>query len=403
MRKNERNLDNCLKCTYCNTVCPVLKANPIYPGPKRLGPELERFRKSGVDSVTDWVDYCLGCGQCNLVCPNGVQVAELIAGAKFNHHKRGKRMMRDSLLARPGLLGRLGTLVPPVTNAVLGLRLTSHLMSGTMDISENRKFPPYAAKRLSSSPGVAEGKERLLFFPGCFAQHNKPGVGDAAIKVLELFGYCVEVARTGCCGLPAMANGNAKEMQARARHNILSLEKAIGGGHKIVVACTSCGHTLKCHYPHLFEQDKHLDELAQQVAANTFDLGEFLLGLESQGESGRRPGNVELSLAYHAPCHLKAQGIGKPWLSLLARIPGLRVVDVNAGCCGIAGTYGFKKEKYQLSMDIGRDLFDGLKKIKPDVVVSECATCQMQIQDGTGFAAAHPVEILYRAFNQTAF
>jgi glycerol-3-phosphate dehydrogenase subunit C len=95
---------------------------------------------------------------------------------------------------------------------------------------------------------------------------------------------------------------------------------------------------------------------------------------------------------------MKSQGIGRPWLQLLRAVPGIEIEEIKADCCGMAGTYGFKKEKYKISMDIGRDLFRGVLAYKPDLAVTECGSCQMQIEHGTHVRTLHPAEILYEAY-----
>jgi glycerol-3-phosphate dehydrogenase subunit C len=109
---------------------------------------------------------------------------------------------------------------------------------------------------------------------------------------------------------------------------------------------------------------------------------------------------ADLRLAYHAPCHQKSQGIGRPWYHLLRMIPGVTVEDMDAGCCGMSGTYGFKQEKYAVSMEIGEQLFASIRAAQPQMVATECATCQMQIEHGTDFKAIHPAEILLHAYDR---
>lgn len=239
-------------------------------------------------------------------------------------------------------------------------------------------------------------KEPVLFFPGCYIKYNQPEVGVATVKVLEKAGYTVEIAQTGCCGLPAV--NDKAEAIADARNNILAMKAAVMDGCKIITACTSCGHTLKSRYVGLVSEDEELVKVAQLIAANTYDLGELLLDLQAEGKLEQKPITSSRRLAYHAPCHLKAQGIGKPWVKLLQCIPGLEIVDVDNGCCGMSGTYGFKNEKYDISMKIGQALFASINECNPDQVITECATCRLQIEQGTKQQTFHPVEIFAQIF-----
>jgi glycerol-3-phosphate dehydrogenase subunit C len=390
------NLDCCLKCSYCNTVCPLVKVCPDYPGPKKLGSDIERFRREGMGCSIDWVDYCLGCGQCELICPNQVNVAEYIAAAKAQQKKSGVKKIRDYFFARPALLGKMSTMMTPISNCALKAAAQFMPIGG---ISGKRKMPAYSSKPLTGSDMNNEQnrqKEPILFFPGCFIKYNQPEIGAVTVKVLEKAGYMVKIAETGCCGLPA--SGDKAEAIADARNNILAMKAAVMKGCKIVTACTSCGHTLKSRYVSLVSEDEQLAKVAQLIAASTYDLGELLLELQQEGRVKQGQTTISRKLAYHAPCHLKAQGIGKPWVKLLQNTPGLEIVDVDSGCCGMSGTYGFKKEKYDISMKIGQTLFEGINECKPDQVISECATCRLQIEQGTKYKALHPVEVFAQFF-----
>jgi glycerol-3-phosphate dehydrogenase subunit C len=403
MRKDDVSLDNCLKCSDCNTACPVVTAHPAYPGPKRLGPELERMRREGIECDTEWVEYCLGCHRCDLACPNEVNVSELIARAKATHKKSPIRKLRDFWFARPGLLGKLCTIAPGITNFSLGLKPVRLLMSKFMKIAPERTFPAYTKPNLQAHKSV-NGGERVVFFPGCFIQYNQPELGRRVLEVLSLNGFYPEVATTGCCGVPSLANGNPAEARKRAIDNIRNLTPAIDAGARIVTACSSCGHMLKTGFAQLLEGDAELEQKAAKIAANTFDLAELLVAQQDAGKFNTRfaPSTTKLKLAYHAPCHQKSQGIGRPWFHLLRQIPGVEIEDLNAGCCGMSGTYGFKEEKYPVSMKVGGELFSAIRTSTPQAVVTECATCQMQIEHGTGVRAMHPVDVLLAAYTRNA-
>jgi len=405
MRKDDVSLDNCLKCSDCNTACPVVTAHPAYPGPKRLGPELERMRREGIECDTDWVEYCLGCHRCDLACPNEVNVSELIARAKATHKKTPIRKMRDWWFARPGLLGKLLTIAPGVGNFALGLKPVRLLMSTFMKITPERTFPAYSKSTLNT-PEAATAKqgERVVFFPGCFIKYNQPELGCHVLQLLQLNGFKPEVAVSGCCGVPSLANGDPEEARKRAEANVLSMIDAVDAGARIVTACSSCGHMIKTGFGNMLEGDAELAKKAGRIAASTFDLAELLVAQQDEGKFNTQfaPASSNRKLAYHAPCHQKSQGIGRPWYNLLQQIPGVEMEDLNAGCCGMSGTYGFKEEKYPVSMEVGSELFAGIRASNPQAVVTECATCQMQIEHGTGVKAVHPVDILLNAYKPGA-
>jgi glycerol-3-phosphate dehydrogenase subunit C len=389
----------------CNAACPVYAAHAEYPGPKHLGPELERLRSEGIPVDTPWLEYCLGCHRCDLACPHQVGVSEMIARAKAKHPKALVRALRDWWFARPGLLGRLTTILPSLSNLALSLAPARFLMSKVMRITPERRFPAYTRPNLRTpATGVSKNERpRLLFFPGCFIRYNRPELGRKIIDLLERNGFTVEVAETECCGVPAIANGDASMAHALARTNIKRMVDQVDAGMRIVTACSSCGHMLKTAFGGLLEEDEAFAGVAKKIGNQTFDLAELLMAQSDAGALNTDFRASNLRLAYHAPCHQKSQGIGRPWLNLLGQIPGLMVDDLDAGCCGMSGTYGFKQEKYEISMAIGQQLFDRIDASHPQLVATECATCQMQIEHGTEFKAIHPAEILLQAYDGRPF
>jgi glycerol-3-phosphate dehydrogenase subunit C len=400
MPGNDVDLDNCLKCSDCNTVCPVLTAHAAYPGPKHLGPELERLRREGIPCDTDWVEYCLGCHRCDLACPNQVNVSELIARAKARHKKSFVRRLRDFWFARPGLLGKLLTIAPGLTNALLGLKPARVLMSRLLKITPERRFPAYVRPNLHAAAEVVPPSIPVLFFPGCSIHYNQPELGQKVIDLLRQNGFQPALATGGCCGLPALANGDEEEARLCAQTNVNALTSAVEAGMLIVTACTSCGHMLKTGFSHMLTDE---DEMASKIAQSTYDLGEILMAQSDQGKLNRGFQRQSWRLAYHAPCHQISQGMGRPWFHLLRQIPGVVIEDLNAGCCGMSGTFGFKEEKYPISMSVGQKLFDGIRDAAPQMVVSECATCRMQIEHGSKIRAIHPAELLLGAYADLPF
>ncbi len=396
MREDDRKLDYCLKCTDCDSACPVMRVLPNFSGPKALGPDLERIRKEGIACDTAWLEYCMLCNRCEMICPNQVNPAEMIARAKMKQPKRGRAGFRDRLLAGPDLLGRLCSVAPLFSNFLLRSKPNRWLMSKALRIGTERKFPKYGWQRVSIKKN-GTSPHKIVFFPGCYIRYNDPHLMQAVIDILQLHGS-VEIASTTCCGVPALANGVRSELLHALDTNVERLLPAVQDGARIVVACTSCSHMLKAEYPRLLSDDPQRGTMAQIIAQNTYDLGEFLLEIGEAPAAKLKP--MKVRLAYHAPCHLKGQGIGRPWVQLLRSIPQVEVRDMGAECCGMAGTFGFKEEKYRLSMDIGEDLFSAIRAYNPDCAVSECGTCRMQIEHGTSVEALHPVEILHRALSR---
>jgi len=398
MQHDELQLDNCVKCSDCNAACPVAKVYPDYPGPKVLGPDMERFRREGVPSDTVWVDYCTGCHGCDVACPHGVNVSELIAKGKAQHGKNGMQAFRDHWMARPNVLGKLNVNMLPFSNVLLNLGLNRWLMSCAGHVTSQRELPTYHRETIRAAKDIA-AKERVVFFPGCYIRYNKPSLGNTVVDLLRINGFSVEIAADVCCGMPATANGDSKQLMQCVEGNTAMLGRAVEQGALIVTACTSCSYALKADYAHIYGEAEPLGKIARKVASHTYDLAELLTALLDAGRLNTDLRCTPHRLAYHAPCHLKSQGVGRPWLRLLRLVPGLEVEEIKADCCGMAGTYGFKQEKYQISMDIGRELFEGIAAYDPEAVVTECGPCQMQIEHGTKAKAMHPAEVFHSAYD----
>lgn len=397
MQPNRFELANCLKCSVCNTACPVYAAHPAYPGPKHLGPELERMRIEGLDADTGAVEDCLGCHRCDLACPHQVGVSEMIAHAKATHRKPAVRALRDWWFARPGLLGELLSILPAIANFFLRLRAVRLVMEKLMRITARRSFPAYTQPY--RAPTQQQAGERVLFFPGCYLTYNRPDLLEKVIALLACNGIAAEVVASGCCGVPAAANGDRQEARRRAEKSLAAMADAVAAGVPVVASCASCCHQLKSSFGGVLAEDAPRAAAAATLAAQTWDLAEFLLERADQGLLNTAFHTLEHRVAYHAPCHLEAQGIGRPWVELLRQIPGVTVDDMNAGCCGMSGTYGFKQEKYKVSMAIGARLFERIDALEPQLVTTECATCQMQIEHGSQTRAVNPIEILLEAYD----
>lgn len=234
--------------------------------------------------------------------------------------------------------------------------------------------------------------KKIAYFAGCTANYSEPEIGKATIMVLERNGFHPVFPEQSCCAVPQLNYGDIPSFFRHAEANVRSLAEA---DCDIVTACTSCALTIKRDYPRMLKSQE-----AKAVAARTYDIMEYLVMLNADGVLNAVFRSVNLNLAYHAPCHLKALGLEliTDRLKLLRLIPGISVSRVDRGCCGMAGTFGLKKSNYALSMDIGQTLFAEMKRLAPDRVITECPGCKMQIVHGTGITVTHPILIVKEAY-----
>jgi glycerol-3-phosphate dehydrogenase subunit C len=399
MRPVELSLDQCIKCNICTTACPVAAVTDLFPGPKYEAPQGGRFRIPGQATPDISVDYCSGCRVCNLACPTGVKIAEMNARARNTMVDEGKvpsrLRLRNNLIARTELLGNLGQPIAPLSNFALGNALTRKAAEVALGIAAEAYLPPFAKERFSRwwrnrvSSRNSVSKKRVVFFHGCSTEYYEPRVGRAAVYVLETLGFEVIVPQQNCCGLPLLSNGEFKAARKFHVRNVSSLVEYARDSIPIVGTSTSCTLTLKEEAPELLDMD---DADTHLVAENTYDFNEFLL---TQPRFFNLPFSpIPLTLPYHQPCQYKGHRIGNPAVEVLSQIPELTIVESHATCCGIAGTYGYKKEKYEIAQAVGQPLFDFVRDVGAPIAVCDSETCRWQITHGTGIPAIHPVELV---------
>ena len=389
-------LDHCVKCTICETQCPVAAVTPLFPGPKYVGPQAERFRNG--KSVDHSLDYCSSCGTCTLSCPQGVKIAELNSQARAVM-KAGHMPLRDQLISSTTLMGRFMTPVAPLANAALRNKPIRVMVEKTVGIHRNAPMPPaqpqtfrsWWKKRPPSAPGT---RGTVVFFHGCAGGYFVVETSKKSVEVLEHLGYRVLVPTQGCCGLAEQSNG----LFDRASASVLKLcddLRAAGKGLTIVSSSGSCTGMLKHEAYEIMGVD---DERLRDVSVRIRDIMEFLLGLHEAGELPTDFRPIELTVPYHAPCQLKSQGMGLPAVEVLRLIPGLNVVESGRACCGIAGTYGLKKEKYAVAQAVGRPLFDMIRETNPALALCDTETCRWQISQSSGVPTVHPISLIHAAY-----
>jgi len=420
----ELTLDQCIKCNICVSACPVVAVEDRFPGPKYAGPQAGRFRGARQPSPDRSVDFCSGCRVCNMVCPNGVKIAEMNARARRDIVASGKvpfvQRLRNNLIARTELLGNLAQPIAPIANILLSNSIIRGITESTLSIAKDAYFPPFAPQRFSRwwretrkpvsrrnlvSRQHPKNKIRVhprssashvVFFHGCATEYYEPHVGRAAIHILEANGFEVIIPPQNCCGLPLLSNGEFQAARRYHENNVRSLAPYARRRIPIIGTSTSCTLTLKEEAPELL--DMH-DEDTRLVAEHTYDFHEFLLQLLDIGKLvTENLSPIPLRLGYHQPCQYRAHRIGSPALEIMRLIPELQIVESHADCCGIAGTYGYKKEKYEISMAVGQPLFDFVLDVGGPMAVCDSETCRWQITHGTGMPSIHPVELLAAAY-----
>ena len=391
------NFEECMKCTICTAYCPVVPVNPRYPGPKQAGPDGERLRLKDPYFFNQALKYCLNCKRCEVACPSGVHVADIIQSARIKYD-HAKPKLRDMMLANTDTMGQLARPFAHIVNGATGLGMSKALLDATFAIDRHRTFPKYSQRSFESwlkrrAKEQAKFGKQVAYFHGCYVNYNYPQLGKDFVKVMNALGVGVQLLdKEKCCGVALIANGMPKKATRNARYNVEILQKAVDTGLKVLTTSSTCAMTIREEYPGILQVDNA--GIKDSVLLATRYIYQLLESGQAQLKFRK---DYHARIAYHIPCHLERLGWGIFSTELLKMIPGVEFTLLDSNCCGISGTYGFKKENYEASQAIGKPLFDQIRSINPDVVACDCETCKWQIEMSTDYPVKHPISILAEA------
>ena len=398
--------DICHTCRRCYNLCPSFDVLFRALDRPDVDGEVERLLASDLRSFSD---LCYECKLCIPHCPYypphrwEVDVPRLVVRDRASRVKNeGKPSLRDRVLAAADAVGRISTRLAPLVNSVNESRPARVLLEKTLGVHRDRLLPVYAGESFVAwwtrrdgatrpDPGVPAG-DRVALFVTCFLNYNAPDVARAVVAVLEKNGCRVVVPEQRCCGMPFLENGDLDSARECRTDNVRTLLPFVREGYTVVAAGPTCSLTLRKEYPALGDEAD-----AAAVAGATQDACEYLM--KRHAERGlsldftRSPGRV----FYQVPCHLKVQDIGFRSRDLLRLIPGAEVHTAER-CTGHDGTWSMKTEYFPISMQIGKPLFDEVQAQRPDTVATDCPLAALQIRQGTGRGAKHPIQVVADAY-----
>ncbi len=402
---SENNFEQCTKCSICTTVCPVAAVTTDYPGPKQAGPDGERYRLKDPAYYDKMLKLCLNCKRCEVACPSGVHIADIIQSARMKAGEGKRASLRDTMLANTDLLGMVANKVAPLANATLGLAPTKLVMHSVMAIDKHRTFPAYSRtkfetwfKRHAQSRQDAYPKH-VSYFHGCYVNYNFPKLGQDLVKLMNAMGYGVHLLdKEQCCGVALIANGLYKQAKRQGRVNAASIRQTVNTDHRTVLTTSSsCTFNLRDEYPAILGID------TRDVRDNIMLATRFIYRLiDEEKVKLVFKKDYQRRIAYHTACHMQRMGWQLYSIELLRMIPGLDLQELEQECCGISGTYGFKKENYERSQAIGSVLFKHIADAQVEAVATDCETCKWQIEMSTGLPVENPISILADALDVEA-
>ncbi|MGC8595235.1 MAG: anaerobic glycerol-3-phosphate dehydrogenase subunit C [Candidatus Kryptoniota bacterium] len=393
----------CNGCRLCYNLCPSFKV--LFERIDELDGEVHKLEKTDKKKI---VDLCYDCKLCFPKCPYTpphhymLDFPRLMLRGKAIEAKKGNVAMQDKLLGRTDLIGSLSTKVAPIVNWTLENRPLRVLVEKIIGIHRDRNLPKYSSvtfkkwyqKHREADHAVIKNSEapQVVFFHTCSVNYNDTDQGKAAVQVLEKNGVNIEIPPQKCCGMPFLDGGDIDNARKNAEYNIKHLAPYVKKGYEIVTPGPTCTYMLKQEYPLLTN-----DPDAKLISTHTFDLMEYLAKLEKSGKLSKDFKKAQGKITYHLPCHLKAQNIGYKSRDVLELIPDTSV-DVVAKCTGHDGTWSLKKDYFELSLEIGKPVFDKFKESHQTVAATDCPLAQLQIQKGSGRKPRHPIQILRDAY-----
>jgi len=367
--------------------------------------------------VAHVMDACFQCKLCEVQCPytprDGhefrLDFPALVHRYRGVERKGKPRTLRQRVLNDPDGAARMARLSFGAANAANRSRPLRVLMEKTVGIHRDKKLPDFAAKpfdRWAEQNGYVSpepGGEAVLF-QTCFVQHNEPEIGKDALFVLRRCGVDVRVVKgLLCCGMPAWEHGDLEALRRQAHHDLDLLMPYVEKGAKVLVVNPTCSMMMRREWPHLLDGADR--PRAEKLAPAVMDVSEYLWSIRNEERfstafKSAPPGG---KVAYHAPCHLRAQAVGFKGRDLLRKIPGVTVAATVMECCGHDGTFAMTVEGFEPSQRIGKKAFDGMKAADAETWATDCPLAALQFEQHAGKKPLHPLSLLARAYREGGF
>ena len=408
-------LEQCYGCGLCLSresdfrMCPVFRAVGEELVSSRAKANILHFWATGQLEEEDFespefrkfLDLCVNCRACLLECPSGVDVSKLITIARAEYIKRRGLRRAELVLSNNRYLSMLGSIFSPVSNFFLRLPAFKWLLEQTAGLDRHRDLPRFrrgsflkaGRKYLAACEPIEKPVDKVAYFVDTYANFNDHELGFAVLEVLRANEIEVFLPKQRPAPLPAIFYGNVKRAGKDLAFNVKHLAKAVRDSFKIICSEPSAALCLKEELRHFVSGPD-----SKLVSENTFELMNYLLELHKEKKLKPTTQPISGEYVYHLPCHLCAVGNGTASIKLLQELCGVSVVDLKAGCCGLAGTFGMQKKNYELSSQIAARLKEALEQSPTKNVLTECSACKMQIEHISDCVVRHPIKVLAEGY-----
>ncbi len=353
----------------------------------------------GEQAVKQALDLCLECRACKAECPVGVDMAKFKSEFLADYYKRHGVPTKARALGNVANIAALASQFPVFANRMAKSRIMRWASENIIGIDPRRALPEWRQDTFESwvsQHRPLQSGARVVLFNDTFTNHYDPEIGIAAVEVLERAGCRVDVARPACCGRPLISQGLLAEAAVNAAKLVEGLHSIAANGDKIVFCEPSCMSAVKEDAVGLLRGP--LQDMAREVAAACQSFEEAASDYDIFPQSMAGPQELQGKILLHAHCHQKSMGGLAASMALLSRIPGAQVVDLDAGCCGMAGSFGYTKDHYDLSVSIAeRKLLPAVRNMRPeDVLVATGTSCRHQVAELGGLKGIHPAVLIRR-------
>lgn len=405
-------IEQCYGCGLCLSrepdmrMCPVFRALGEELGSPRAKAGILQFWATGQLAEKDFespqfrkfLDLCINCKACLQQCPSGVDISSLMIAARTEYVKRKSLRRTERMLSSNRYLSMFGSIFSPLSDVVMRRPIAMNLLERFAGIDRRRKMPTFrrgsflkaGRKLLNSYEPVKEPTDKVAYFVDTYVNYNDHELGFAVLKILRHNKVEVILPEQLPAPLPAIVYGDVKRARKDLSYNVKHLAAAVREGYKIICSEPSAALCLKQELRHFVA-----GEDARLVSENVYELCNYLLDLFIRNKLKAPSGLIEGRFAYHRPCHLQASAAPQ----LLRELCGDEVVDLEAGCCGLAGTFGMQEKNYDLSARISESLKTALETASIKNVLTECAACKMQIEHISNCLVTHPAKILADSYS----
>ncbi|MEM6799240.1 MAG: anaerobic glycerol-3-phosphate dehydrogenase subunit C, partial [Planctomycetota bacterium] len=407
---------DCNGCGACRSrtagqrMCPVFHFAPREEASPRAKANLARALMTGLlpqeeatkDIAREVADLCVHCHMCRFDCPANVDVPKLMLEVKAAHARANGLTPHDWWLSRIDLISRWASRTPRLANAAMRSRTARWLLEKVLGLAQGRKMPDFARRPFLQQAvarrcrkAISAPKEKVAYFVDTFANYFDDALADSMVRVLEHNGVDVYIPLgQSHSAMPMITMGALDAARRVAGRNVELLAEAVRQGYTVIATEPAAALALTHEYPQILGDD----EDAQLVASNTQEAGHYLWGLHKRGRLKLDFQPLPYRIAHHTPCHLRALGVGEPAVNLLRLVPELRLVQLEKGCSGMAGTFGMKKANYRSSLRAGLPLLSELRTGDYRLGATECSTCRIQMEQAAPQPTLHPIKLLAMSY-----